>query len=158
MDRSFLRIYHLLCVLVLVFLIANEGFSQAININGGNITLTITTGMPDVQQLTSVTNSTCTMQYRRQARISKITVAATCPGQSFNLSVVATNITISGTAQPTVSLISGNPAMDFIRDNSTAGARRSCTLNYTASATFAQGCSTNVGNDVYTVTYTLVVQ
>ncbi len=159
MKKSYyLKIYYFFYIIGFVFLIANESLGQAISIGGGNPTLTITTGIPD-GQLVSVVNTNCTMQYRRQGRISKITVETSCPNQSFNLSVVATNVTaVEGTAQPAVNLINGNPAMDFIRDNPTTGRRRTCTLNYTASATFDQGCSTDVGNDVHRVTYTILAQ
>ncbi|HTY57623.1 MAG TPA: hypothetical protein VMF59_02360, partial [Bacteroidota bacterium] len=90
--------------------------------------------------------------------ISKITVAASCPGQRFSLSVLATNLTY-GVAAPQVTLFNGMLATDFVKSIPTGNPlNKTCTLQYTASSTFAQGNSTELGNDVYTVTYTLVAQ
>lgn len=131
--------------------------AQAFRIQGGNITLTVTTGVAGGQPA-SVTNSVTSLRYRRQAVIAKITVQTTCPGQRFNLSVVATAAT-GGTAQPTVNLVNGMAAVDFITNIPTGGAvNKTATLLYTASSTFAQGNSTELGNDVHTVLYTYLAQ
>jgi hypothetical protein len=65
-------------------------------------------------------------------------------------------------AAPEVDLVDGMLAVDFITNirnqrppNWTSD---TITLRYTASATFAQGNSAEMGNDVHTVTYTLQVQ
>jgi len=72
--------------------------------------------------------------------------------------VVATNVS-SGVAAPQVTLSNGMLATDIIRSIPTGGTlNKSCTLRYTASATFAQGNSTELGTDVHTVTYTLMAQ
>ncbi len=140
-----------------VFLLGSDGKAQPLRLNGGNQTMTITTGIAGGNPI-SVTNATCSLRYQRQSVITKITVATSCPGQSFNLNVVATNVT-RGVAAPSVSLVNGNPALDFITSIATSGTlNATCTLQYTASATFAQGNSTEVGNDVHTVTYTLQAQ
>jgi hypothetical protein len=131
--------------------------AQALRVQGGNITMTVTTGVAGGQPA-SVTNSTTSLRYRRQAVITKITVQTTCPGQRFNLSVIATAAT-GGTAQPTVNLLNGMAAVDFITNIPSTGANnKTATLRYTASSTFAQGNSTELGNDVHTVLYTLLVQ
>ncbi len=154
-SRSFLSSC-ILSLLGCLLLIASEGRSQ-VTVGGGNITMTITTGIAG-GQLTNIVNTVTTLQYQKQKKISKITVATACTGQRFNLQVVATSAT-RGTAQPAVVLVNGNPAMDFIRDiPSTGGKNSTCTLQYTASATFAQGNSTELGNDVHTVTYTIQAQ
>jgi hypothetical protein len=153
-SRSFLSSC-LLYILGCLLLIVNEGRSQ-VTVRGGNITLTIATGIAG-GQLTNVVNTITTLRYTKQARISKITVATACAGQRFNLQVVATSAT-RGTAQPAVMLINGNPAVDFIRDMPRTGGAGTCTLQYTASATFAQGNSTELGNDIHTVTYTIQAQ
>jgi hypothetical protein len=140
-----------------IFLITSEAAGQrSVTMSGGNQTLTITTGIAG-GQLTNVTNTSCTLTYGTGARIRKITVQTTCAGQSFNLSVVATNVT-RGTAQSAVTLVNGAAAVDFIRDIAANTTNATCRLQYTASATFAQGCSTEVGNDVHTVTYTIITQ
>lgn len=125
---------------------------------GANVTITLTTGVPG-GTMTSVVNAARTLTYRRQVAISKITVSTSCPGQSFTLKVLATGVP-DGIAAPEVDLVNGMPATDFIvsipaRPPNTA---RTCNLRYTALATFAQGNSTEDGNDVHTVTYTILAQ
>ena len=143
-------------VAVLAFLLSTFGTAQ-ITVNGGNQTMTITTGVAGGQPV-SVLNTSCTLSYTRQSKISKITVATSCPGQSFNLSVVATNVS-RGNPAPQVSLVNGNPATDLVTNIPNSGTRNStCTLQFTASSTFSQGNSTELGNDVHTITYTLLAQ
>jgi hypothetical protein len=147
-------------VLPILMGLASEATAQSgiILVGGGNQTLNITTGAPGSQPV-SVVNITSTLQYWRQNKIDKITVGTSCPGQSFDLAVVATGVT-RGVAAPQVTLTDGMLAVDFIRDIPKSGGWTSATisLQYTASATFAQGNSTEEGNDVHTVTYTLQVQ
>jgi hypothetical protein len=131
--------------------------SQPIKVNGGNITMTITTGTAG-GQLASVVNTVTTLAYKKQAALAKITVATSCPGQSYNLAVIATSVT-KGVAAPQVSLVTGSPAVDFITSIPTSGAANAtCRLQYTASSLFSQGNSTEVGDDVHTVTYTIMAQ
>ena len=85
-----------------------------------------------------------------------MTVAATCPGQRFGLKVLAVGPTV-GVAAPEVTLVDGMPATDFITNIPIGGNPVStCTIRYTASATFDQGNSTDLGTDAYSVTFTLV--
>jgi hypothetical protein len=110
--------------------------------------------------MTSVVNTSSQIRYNRQAGIiCKVTVRATCPSQSFHLAVVATGVTYGVAASP-VNLINGMLAVDFITDIPGAAGwnRDTPTLSYTASATFSDGNSAEMGNDVYTVTYTLQKQ
>jgi hypothetical protein len=151
------RLCQLTFVSALGFLLSGTVFAQPIRVNGGNQTMTISTGTAGGQPI-SVLNTTCTLAYKKQAKISKITVRTSCPGQSFNLSVLATNVT-KGTAAPQVSLVNGNPAMDLITDIPRTGTTNAtCTLQFTASATFSQGNSTELGNDVHAITYTILAQ
>jgi len=148
---------YLSLVTALFVVLSSQGTSQAISVSGGNQTLTINAGTAGGQP-TSVSNTTCSLSYQRQSKTSKITVATSCAGQSFNLSVLATNVT-KGNAAPQVSLVNGNPAADFITNIPSTGTRNAtCNLQYTASATFSQGNSSEVGNDVHTVTYTILAQ
>ncbi|MGB6647310.1 MAG: hypothetical protein WBG01_02095, partial [Bacteroidota bacterium] len=88
----------------------------------------------------------------------KISVATICPGQHFTLSVLATN-TNGGIPAPEVQLTDGMLGVDFITDIPPRGAFISwCTLGYTASATFEQGNSLELGDDLHTVTYTITDQ
>lgn len=157
------RIYPLQRLSSVVFIalcltIPELAMSQPIRVTGGNKTLFITTGSPGGEPI-SVTSSTNTLRYRRQVLPSKITVSTSCPGQSFNLQVVAVSVT-DGVAAPAVSLTDGMASMDFITGIPATPpiTFRTCTLQYTASATFSQGNSLEQGNDVHTVTYTILAQ
>ena len=148
---------HQTILAVLGFVLVSKSRAQAISITGGNQTMTISAGTAGGQPI-SVSNTACTLRYKKQVKISKITVATSCPGQSYNLYVVATNVT-KGVAAPQVSLVNGNPATDFITGISASGAANAtCKLQYTASSTFSQGNSTEVGDDVHTITYTIQAQ
>jgi hypothetical protein len=150
------RNYYCFFISCLLILFITEGISQTIRINGGNRELTITNGIPG-GQLIDVINTNCSLRYSTPLfpfQNWKVTVSTDCPDQNFNLSVVALNPK-SGMAAPEVSLVSGNPAIDFITGISIFSLNSRATLQYTASATFAQGHSGDVGNDVHTVTYTL---
>jgi hypothetical protein len=128
-----------------------------ISVQGGNPLMSVTTGTAGAQPV-SVTNTATSLRWRRQAVITKITVSTSCPGQRFSLAVLATNLTY-GVAAPQVTLLNGKPATDFVLNIPTNGSlNKTCTLQYTASATFAQGNSTELGNDVHAITYTLVAQ
>jgi hypothetical protein len=133
-----------------------EALSQQITITG-NPLLSITTALPG-QEPQAVVDATSTLTYRRQAVTTKITVSTSCPGQRFTLKVLATNIS-GGTAAPEVTLTHGMLAADFVTNIPRTGApTKTCTPQYTASATFEQGNSTELGSDIHTVTYTLLAQ
>ena len=150
-------LHHLSFLIVLGFIFVSKISAQAISITGGNQTMTITTGTAGGQPV-SVLNTACTLTYRKQAAISKITVSTSCPGQDYNLSILATNVT-RGVAAPQVSLVNGNPATDFITSIPRTGfTSATCKLQFTASATFSDGNSAELGDDVYTITYTIQVQ
>jgi hypothetical protein len=146
------------CSLVLIFVVYTETPAQYyMNLNGGNVNMTLSTGTAGGQLINVVSTST-SLTYWKPPVLSKITVSTVCIGQSFNLQVIATSAT-AGVAQTAVSLINGNPAVDFIRDiPKTGGTYATCILQYTASATFAQGNSAELSNDVHTVTYTFQSQ
>ena len=131
--------------------------AQQITVLGGNPLLNVATGTAGAQPV-PVTNTASSLRWRRQNVISKITVSTSCPGQRFSLAVLATNLSY-GVAAPQVTLFNGMLATDFILSIPTGNPlNKTCTLRYTASSTFAQGNSTELGNDVHTVTYTLVAQ
>ena len=143
-------------VFLFVHSVANAQFG-IIQVRNGNQTLNIVAGTAG-GTMTSVVNTNGGLRYWRKAAIAKVTVRTSCPGQSFSLAVVATGVT-RGVAAPQVNLVDGMLAVDFITDIPNAGFTSTTpTLRYTASATFAQGNSAEMGNDVHTVTYTLQVQ
>lgn len=146
-------------VLTVLMVLASEAMAQVgtIQVRGGNQTLNITTGAPGSQPV-SVVKTSATLRYWRMAAVSKITVRTSCLGQSFNLAVVATGVT-RGVAAPEVTLTDGMLDVDFITNIPTGTwTNTTPTLQYTASATFAQGNSAEQGNDDHTVTYTIQVQ
>ncbi len=128
-----------------------------INVQGPSPNLTITTGTPSGGPTPAI-NTNARLRYRRSLVPTKVTVSTVCAGQSFNLSVLAAQVTM-GTPAPEVNLVTGMPAMDFIVGIPpgflTLG---TATLQYTASSTYQQGHSIDFGNDVHVVTYTLVAQ
>jgi hypothetical protein len=155
---------HLAVLLVLVSLATGLIITKAQAQNGtitiptGNLTMNITTGAAGSQPINDVDVGE-TLRYWKKAAIAKVTVRTSCPTQAFTLKVLATNVTY-GVAAPEVNLVNGMLAVDFITSIPSTGPWTSSTitLQYTASATFAQGNSAELGNDVHTVTYTLQVQ
>lgn len=132
--------------------------AQDIQITGGNISMTVSSAVIG-QEPAAVTDVSVSLRYRRQTFLSKITVATICPGQRFNLSVVALSAG-SGTVAPAANLTNGMLATDLIVNIPAKPPAnfQTANLQYTASATFAQGNSTELGNDVHTVTYTIIAQ
>lgn len=133
--------------------------AQELRVQGGNQLLQITTALPG-QEPTVVVNVATSLRYRRQPQMSKITISTNCPGQSFTLRVRAVSVQ-DGTPAPAVTLTSGMPAADLIRDipgQAINPPNRRATLEYTASATFDQGNSTELGLDAHVITFTLVAQ
>lgn len=127
-------------------------------VSGGNPLLTVSTAVMGSEPV-AVTNTSTTLAYSREpGHTTKITVATVCTGQHFTLKVLATGMA-NGTAAPEVTLTNGMLATDFIRDILKNGNKdNTAILRYTASATFAQGNTAELGNDVHAVSYTLVLQ
>jgi len=116
-------------------------------ITGGDLTLTINTATAGQEPDDAVDNTTCDLAWTTNEATKKITVETNLAAPTFTLKVVAQNVT-GGTAETEVTL-STTGANDFVTaiSETTGG----CDLQYTASATAAQG----IGSDVHTVTYTL---
>lgn len=136
----------------------SQSAAQSLSVNGGTITMTVSSAVVG-QEPTAVVNSAISLSFRRGNSVTKITVATSCPGQRFNLAVVAAS-TGSGTPASSVNLVNGMLPVDLIVDipAKPPSNSQSATLQYTASATFAQGNSLEVGNDVHTVSYTIIAQ
>ncbi|MBU0507587.1 hypothetical protein KKH27_01940 [bacterium] len=122
---------------------------EAINelaITGGNITLTINTATagsdPDAVQ-----DATCGLLWTVNTTNKKITVATNQASFDHTLLVVATGVS-GGTAEPAVTLT--NLAQDLV--TAVAETLGSCTLEYTASATAAQGTQSVAHTITYTIT------
>ncbi len=124
---------------------------------GANPQMALTSGTPGGSMI-PVVNTGSRIFWFRQAATTKITVSTSCPGQHFSLSVVATGVS-SGNPAPEVNLTDGMPPTDFIVNIPAGGGMiKSCTLRYTASASFAQGNSAELGSDMHSVIYTLLAQ
>ena len=148
-----------LAAFLLLLVVATSGrvYSQMFIL--GNVSLTITTGMPNGQPLPAQ-DASARLLYFRPTVITKITVTTSCPNQHFSLAVFATGLTY-GVAAPEVTMTNGMPETNFVTDipARTSGLGLTLfTLRYTASATFAQGNSVDLGPDVHTVRYTLIAQ
>ena len=133
--------------------------AQGMRVQGGNQLLQIATALPG-QEPTVVVNTATSLRYRRQSETSKITISTNCPGQNFTLRVRAVSVQ-DGTPAPAITLTNGMPAVDLIRDIPGQAVNppiRRATLEYTASATFDQGNSTELGVDAHVITFTHVAQ
>jgi hypothetical protein len=117
-----------------------------LEITGGNITLTVSTATAG-QDPDDATNNACGLQWTTNEATKKITVATDQNAPNFTLKVVASGVS-GGTAAAEVTL-DDTSDQDFVTGISTT--LGSCTVNYTAQATAAQGN----GSVVHTVTYTL---
>ncbi len=146
-----------LLVITVVFFVPGQSDAQQFTVRGGDPFLSITTGTAQGQPA-PVQNTSCSLRWHTLNVVAKITVTTSCPSQHFSLSVLAVNLN-RASAAPEVNLVDGMPAADFITDIQTGNPNpRNATLRYTASATYEQGNSVDLGNDVHTVTYTLVAQ
>ena len=115
-------------------------------LDGGDINLVINSATAGSNPDDAVDNSSCDLRWTTNEASKKITVQSSLGSPTFTLKVVAQNVS-GGTAASEVTL--GTTAADFVTGVSlTTG---SCDLQYTASATAANG----TGSDVHTVTYTI---
>lgn len=147
------RIIHIFVLLVIVQTLS----VGQITMKGGDISLPLTTGTID-GLMVEVVNSANSISVAKQDVVIKVTVITSCPGQKFGLRVLAVGPS-KGTAAPEITLVNGNPALDFITGIAVKPAKpTTCTLQYTASASFSQGNSIELGDDVHTVTYTVQAQ
>jgi len=150
--------YRLLPVILTAILCAVPSLAQPpLRVQGGNLVMSITDGVVD-GDLIPIINTAANLRWRRLPELTKITVSTTCPGQRFTLQVFAVNPS-EGVAAPEVTLTTGAPAVDLVTNMPAGGPKNNdCVLRYTASATFSQGNSAELGNDVHTVRYTIVAQ
>lgn len=122
------------------------GTVNEIAVTGGGIILTI-----DPVDF-KATDSTCSLDWATNETSKKVTVETAVGGgtQLFGLTVEATGMSGLGTPVGVVTLTHGAAAQDLVTGVSEEIG--GCTLSYEASADPAQG----TGNDVHTVTYTLI--
>lgn len=161
-----MRLLHMLCLLSVLLATAREGRAQLIEFSqgGGSLTLTINTATAG-QEPSEVTDNLTEIHWDADFGVTaKMSVSTVCPGQSFSLyvelEVTSWGSGTLGTEQPEAQLTDGMMAADVLRDiPSTAPGREGYgTLTYRATATAAQGTSAEHGDDVHTITYTILVQ
>ena len=146
-------------VLFCLIIGTTSALSQQMTMTGGNPLLTVTSGTI-AGGIIEVSNSTTVLQYKRVSKKTKITAQASCPNQKFNLSVEAVSTTDGSSAGPVI-LTNGMAATDMIVNiplTDKATPFRTATLLFRATSTFAQGNSTELGNDTFTITYTQTAQ
>jgi hypothetical protein len=133
-------------------------FAASLSVTGGDIVLTISTavagGNPD-----SVSNEVSGLSYGTNPQTYKITARTSLAAPLFTLMVLVKNIQTGGsgsggTAQSQITLSTTDQDVVVGVTGGTLANPHTCTLEYTASATAAQG----TGNDVNTITYTIVKQ
>ena len=127
-----------------------------VTVQGGDALLSLTSALPG-QQPVPVFSTTTRVRFRSGTAPRKVTVSTICPGQRFTLSVLAIDLTVAVSAGE-VPLTDGMLGLDFITDIPGGSPNGRCTLRYSASATFEQGNSTELGDDTHTVTYTILDQ
>ena len=144
-------------IIILLGGFADEGLGQPqIQVQGGDLLLSIADALPGEQPL-PVFSTDARLRYRSGTATRKVGVSTICPGQRFSLSVLAIDLTV-GIPAGEVPLTDGMLGRDFITDIAGRPPNGRCTLRYTASATFEQGSSLELGDDIHTVTYTITDQ
>jgi hypothetical protein len=141
-----------------------RGQSLSFTGGGGPLTLTISSATAGSQP-NQVTDNASELTWDAEgAGTAKITVSTSCPGQSFGLYVTLTVTSwgsgTTGTEQSEITLSDGMLDTDLFRDIPTTlpGRQGTGTLTYRATATVAQGNSSDNGDDYHTVTYSITAQ
>jgi hypothetical protein len=131
---------------------------------GGPLTLTVSSATAGSNP-TDASDATTDITWDGDFGVTaKITVATVCPSQAFGLyvtlAVTSWGSGTSGTEQSEIQLTDGMADADIFRDIPTTSPGRQgvATLTYRGSATAAQGNSADNGDDVHTVTYTILAQ
>jgi hypothetical protein len=142
-----------LFLICLGLMLTSVSGSDAQTLRGTPPTINITTAVAGSEP-TPVVNTSSQIRYKGQTFISKITVSTVCPGQKFDLSVIATGVTSGHGSPVSVVLLNGMLAADFITSIPISASQITPTLQYTAAPQFSDG----TGTDTHTVTYTQVLQ
>lgn len=131
---------------------------------GGPVSLTVNSAVAGSEPIDVSDNSTEITWDGDFGVPGKITVSTSCPSQAFQLYVLLTITSWGsgtlGTAQPEIQLTDGMLDTDIFRDiPTTAPGRQGVgTLTYRAAASVADGNSAENGDDLHTVTFTLLAQ
>ena len=156
----------ILLLLVLFSLVAPQAHAQELRFNsgGGPISLTIESAVAGSEPIDATDNSTEIYWDAHFGVPAKLTVTTIAPGQDFNLflllSVPDQGAAAQGVVQPEIQLIDGMLDTDLLTGipPSLPGRQGFGILEYRASATVADGNSTEHGDDSHIVTFTLLAQ
>lgn len=169
--KPFRPSYRLLAAALLLmsafpFMSARSVAAQELRFNsgGGPISLTIESAIAGSEPLDATDNSTEIYWDANFGVPAKLTVTTIAPGQNFNLflllSVPDQGLAAQGVVQPELQLIDGMLDTDILTaiPSTLPGRQGFGILEYRASATVADGNSTEHGDDSHIVTFTLLAQ
>lgn len=134
------------------------------NSGGGPISLTIESAVAGSEPLDATDNSTEIYWDANFGVPAKLTVTTIAPGQNFNLylllSIPDQGLAAQGVVQPEIQLIDGMLDTDILTaiPSTLPGRQGFGILEYRATATVADGNSTEHGDDSHIVTFTLLAQ
>lgn len=143
-----------------------SAFGQTLNFNsgGGPITLTILSATAGSEPVDATDNSSEIYWDANFGVPAKMTVSTISPGQNFDLflllSVPDQGAAAQGVVQPEVQLVDGMLDTDLMTGipSTLPGRQGFGILEYRATATVADGTSTELGDDSHIVTITLLAQ
>lgn len=151
------RLVLLPMVLILVLAGSVRGQALSFDFGGGSTTLTISTAIAGMQPNDATDNASGLAWTASNGQGAKITTSTSAPGQSFSLFVTVDVTSGFGSSQGEVELTDGMLDTDLVinipKKKSGTG-----TLTYRARATVSQGNSADDGDDVHTITYTILAQ
>jgi hypothetical protein len=131
---------------------------------GGPLTLSITSATAGSQPVGVSDNSTEIFWDADFGVTSKMTISTSVISQSFRLYILLTVTSwasgTAGTPQPEIELIDSMLDTDILRDIPPATPQRTGfgTLRYRASSLVSDGNSAENGDDLHTITFTIVAQ
>ena len=133
--------------------------AQTISLSGGSRTLTINSAVAGSEPA-EVTDNVTVIDWDATAlgATAKITVGTAVPTQAFSLFVTLDVTSGEGTSQGEKELTDGMADADILLDIPTGTPVGAGTLTYRGKATASQGNSVSQGDDVHTVTYTILAQ
>ena len=161
-ERQTGRLCVLLIFLFLVFPSATYGQSFGFSAGGGSVPLTLTTATAGAEPNSASDTSTQVTWDADFGVTSKITVSTICIDQDYSLTVELLIISSGsgGNELGPIVLIDGMAETDLLTNIPFTSPARvgTGTLTYVASATVADGNSSDNGDDIHTVTLTLTAQ
>ena len=144
-------------VLILILAESVRGQTLSFAFGGGSTTLTISTAAAGSEPNDASDNASG-LTWDGQGILSKITTVTSAPGQSFSLFVTLDVTSGSGTSLGEVELTDSMLDSDLLTGIPIASPTGSGTLTYRARSAVSQGGSAEEGDDVHTITYTIVAQ